>query len=140
MQNTKIRALIYKIKHDYFTLNNAVLVVALLIAASWVWGALGMMQRNYALQKEVDFKHRQLQLIELQTENLALQQRYFETDEYKEIELRKAGLVMPGERLLVVKSSSNNSATNTEEPALPEQDVSNLAQWANFLFGGYSRE
>ena len=141
MSNKNIKSVFYRLKQKYFTLNNLVLALALLIAASWIWGALGMMQRNYALQKEVDFKHRQLQLIELQTENLALQNRYFETDEYRELALRESlGLVRPGEKMLILKSTpSHTEPTNLDGEPVTRQETSNFAQWINFLFGGYSR-
>ena len=38
-----IRKTIYALRHKYLTLNNIVIAAAFLIAASWVWGSLGMM-------------------------------------------------------------------------------------------------
>lgn len=145
MQKIQLRKFIYTVRHKYMTFNNLVILVAFLIAAGWVWGSLQVMQRNYNLQREVDFKQRQLQLTELQKESLELQNRYFATDEYKELALRDSlGLVMPGEKVLILpknsdaakdedKKTSASTATNTE------QQASNLEQWLNFLFGGYSK-
>jgi hypothetical protein len=83
MKKINIRRLYYHISHNYFTLNNLVIAVAFLIAAGWVWGSLGVMQRNYDLQKELDYKKRQLQLAELQTSSLELEGRYYRTQEYQ---------------------------------------------------------
>jgi len=125
----------------YFTLNNLVIVVAFVIAASWIWGSLGMMERNYSLQREVDYQKRQLQLTELQRDNLELQNRYFETAEYQELAVRETlGLVRPGERVLILPEntvSTDDEGAPTEFVAPPQ--ASNLEQWVNFLFGGYSR-
>ena len=143
MSKINIRKIIYAIRHKYLTLNNVVIVVAFLIAASWVWGSLGMMQRNYGLQKEVDLKKRQLQLTELQRDNLALQKRYYQTAEYQELAVRESlGLVRPGERLLILPENTP-AAQKADAPkvvvaAAPTQ-TSNIEQWINFLFGGYSR-
>ena len=142
-----LRAQIYALRHKYFTFNNLVMVVAFLIAAGWVWGSLQAMQRNYSLQKEVDHKRRLLQLTELQKESLELQKRYYQTNEYKELAARESlGLVMPGERVLILPKNSEavleadkaaTKATNTPVQLTPES--SNLEQWLNFLFGGYSK-
>ena len=139
-----IRKFFYTISHDYLTFNNLVILAALLIAAGWAWGSLQVMQRNYALQREVDYKKRQLQLAELQKANLRLQNKFYQTDEYKELALRDSlGLVMPGEKLLILPENSaeakaaDKEATQTTDTTV--QETSNLEQWLNFLFGGYSK-
>jgi hypothetical protein len=77
MKKINIRRIYYHVRHKYFTLNNAVIIVAFAIAAGWVWGSLGVMQRNYALQKSVDDKQQQLLVAQLDTETAQLQQRYY---------------------------------------------------------------
>jgi len=52
-------------------------VIGLLVAASWAWGSVQAMERNYALQKEVDFKQRQLQLAKLETQKLQYERNYY---------------------------------------------------------------
>ena len=143
MSKINTRKIIYTIRHKYLTLNNVVIVVAFIIAASWVWGSLGVMQRNYNLQKEVDYKKRQLELTELQKTSLELQQRYYQTSEYQELAAREAlGLVQPGESVLILPENSQaaksaDTATVTSTQVVDQ--TSNLEQWVNFLFGGYSR-
>ena len=68
MQHINFRRLSYHIRHQYLTANNAVVIVALLVAASWAWGSVEAMERNYRLQKEVDSKRLQLRLAELETQ------------------------------------------------------------------------
>lgn len=142
MQKINIRKIIYHIRHRYWTVNNIVIVVAFLIAASWVWGSLQAMQRNFNLQKQVDYKKQQELVIELETENLRLQQNYYKTAEYQELRLRELGLARPGERQLILPDNSDAakqaSATNAAPRPLNTQ-TNNLEQWINFLFGGYSR-
>jgi len=144
MQKINIRKLVYALRHRFLTLNNVVIAVAFLIAFSWVWGSLGMMQRNYSLQKEVDFKKRQLELTELERDNLALQKRYFQTTEYQELAAREnLYLVRSGENVLVLPPNSQG-AKDADKPAATAAvadvtRVGNLEQWVNFLFGGYSK-
>lgn len=143
MRKINIQKLIYHIRHKYVTLNNMVILVAFVIAAGWVWGSLGMMQRNYNLQKDVDFKKRQLQLTQLQRDNMALQKNFYQTAEYQELAIRTSlGLVLPGEKALVLPANSPaaiaSDAPKTAQVAKTIQP-SNLEQWVNFLFGGYSK-
>lgn len=144
MQKINIRKIIYTIRHKYLTFNNLVILTAFLIAAGWVWGSLQVMQRNYLLQKEIDYKKRELQLAELQKRSIELQNRYYETDEYKELAARESlGLVMPGERVLVLPENSDEAKeadeTSNSVVVVPQDTTSNLEQWLNFLFGGYSK-
>ena len=140
MANINIRKIIYHIRHRYLTLNNAVIVAAFLIAASWVWGSLGMMERNYTLQKEVDGKKRQLELAELQRDTLAFENRFVSTPEYQELAVRESlGLVRPGERVLILPENTAKADTVEATPAQTLAQSSNLEQWVNFLFGGYSK-
>jgi hypothetical protein len=46
----------------YGTMNNIVVFVALAIAASWAWGSVTTMQRNFSLQRDVDARRRELEL------------------------------------------------------------------------------
>jgi cell division protein FtsB len=143
MQKINIRRLIYNARHKYLTLNNVVIALAFLIVASWVWGSLGMMQRNYSLQKEVDLKKRQLELTELQRDNLNLQKRYYQTAEYQELAARESlGLVRPGEKVLILPENSQaakDADTTKKETTVAVVQTSNIEQWVNFLFGGYSK-
>lgn len=144
MRNINIQKFIYNVRHKYVTLNNVVILVAFLIAAGWVWGSLGVMQRNYGLQKDIDLKRRQLQLTQLQRDNLALQKNYYQTTEYQELAVRDSlGLVKPGEKALVLPPNSAaaiaEDTAKTPTTVATQQTTSNLAQWVNFLFGGYSK-
>ena len=78
MKNINIRKWYYHFRHRYVTMNNVVIAVALIIGASWTWGSIGMMQRNYNLQKEVDGKKRDQQLADLEVQTLAYQQHYYQ--------------------------------------------------------------
>ena len=143
MRNINIKKIIYHVRHRYLTLNNVVILAAFLIAAGWVWGSLGVMQRNYTLQKDIDFKKRQLQLTELQRDNLSLQKNFYQTAEYQELAIRSSlGLVRPGEKALVLPPNSEQAikedSVKTSAP-VQQETTSNLEQWVNFLFGGYSK-
>lgn len=142
MKNINIRKTFYHLRYRYMTMNNVVVAVALIIGGSWAWGSIEVMQRNYGLQKELDAKLRQQKLVELQTQNLALQQRYYRSSEYQELAVReRLGLVNPGEKVLILPP--NTQAAKDADAVVADKSVvtapqpaSNFEQWMNFLFGG----
>jgi hypothetical protein len=144
MKKINIRRLYYHVSHNYFTLNNVVIAIAFVIAASFVWGSLGVMQRNYDLQKDLDYKKRQLQLAQLQTTSLQLEGRYYQTREYQELAVRQdLGLALPGESVLILPPNTQAAIDADKTPqtqgAVSVQQVGNFGQWMNFLFGANSK-
>lgn len=140
MKKINIKRLVYQLRHKYLTLNNMVLGVALLIAAGWVWGSLAVMEKNYTLQQELDNKERQLIITQLDVETERLAQRYYQTEEYQELEARKRlGLGYPGEKVLILPPNTDVAKSideqNTTVATTVQQEVSNFDEWMNFLFG-----
>ena len=127
----------------YGTLNNIVMGVALLVAASWAWGTVSQMQTNFAAQKAVDEQKRELRLTELQLATLKYQQNYYKSDEYKDLAARtKLGLVSPGEKVLVLPPNSQAvidqdaaDEKTTAEGVSQAPKGTNLEQWLKFLTG-----
>lgn len=141
MNKTNIRKIFYHVKHRYVTRENAIIAIAFVVAASWAWGSIGMMQRNYRLQQEVDSKQRQEQLVSLQVQNAKLEQRYYESLEYQEIEARRRmGLAYAGEKMLILPENTEQARAidraTTARLAQRTAPESNMQQWTNFLFGG----
>lgn len=144
MNTLNFRRLYYHIRHRYLTMNNIVIAVAFFIGLSWAWGSIGMMQRNYALQKEVDAKARNLKLAELETQNLKYEQRYYQSSEYQELEVRKRlGLANPGESVLILPPNTQQAkdadVVVADKPVRTAVPTSDFQQWMNFLFGGNRR-
>lgn len=123
---------------SYATLNNGVLVVAILIASTWVWSTIEAIQHNFTLQQQVDALAQQIALEELQNKTLQLQKTYYNSDQYLELSAReRLGVASPGEKLLVlppntVKPLAQTTATASDTPITTR---SNFAQWMYFLFG-----
>jgi hypothetical protein len=122
------------------TLNNGVILIAAMITCGWIWGSLGVMQRNYALQKELDDKKRELIVSQLALDNAKLEQRYYKTFEYQELAVReRLGLGTAGERALILPPNSEEAKTSDsglQTNTVKAVQQSNFEQWMNFLFGG----
>lgn len=122
-------------------MNNVVIGVALVIGAGWAWGSVEMMQRNFDLQKEIDGKTRELTLVDLQTQNLAYEQKYYKSTEYQELAVRsRLGLARAGEKALILppntEAAKNADAQLTKKTVQVVESPDNFQQWMNFLFGG----
>ncbi len=124
----------------YTTLNTVVILIGAIVVSGWVWGSITTMQRNYALQKEVDARERKLALTQLEVDTMQLQKNYYASDEYKELAAReRLGLAAPGEKVLLLPpNSAAAKATNITEksPTATTRTLTNFEQWMLFLFGG----
>lgn len=131
------------VKKKYFNLNTAVVLIAFVIAINWVWGSLSMMRRNYDLQKGLDEKSKQLIIAQLDVDNAKLAQKYYSTDEYKDLAVREMlGKVSPGESVIILPPNTQAaidydqvSKTSIAKPTETKKP-SNFSQWMNFLLGG----
>ena len=140
MNKLKLKRLIYRIQHDYLTLNNVVIAAAILIAMSWAWGSIESMQKNYELQRSIDNKRQQVEIEKLQVALLEYESKYYQSEEYQELTIRqRTGKGLPGEKQLITQSFE--SATPTQKLASSAKRTdSNSQQWMNFLFGGNSHK
>ncbi len=135
----QLRRLIYHVKHRYLTLNSVVIAIAAVIALGWAWGSVSVMQRNYALQRSLDAKQRNLTLMELEVEMLGYEKQYYASAEYQELSAREhLGLANKGEKVLLLPPNSQEAkqygekASATTPKAAPP---SNTEQWLDFLLG-----
>lgn len=138
MNKINIKRIIYRIRHDILTTNNIVIMAAFFIAIGWATGSVSVLERNYKLQREIDAKQRELKLAELEVLTLKYEQRYFKSDEYKELAVRqRLGLVLPGEKVLILPPNSKAAKGDEEKGKVSSatSQVSNSEQWLNFLLG-----
>ena len=138
MKNRQLHRLIYRVRHHYLTINNAVVALAVIVAIGWVWGSLGVMQRNYTLQRTLRLREQELALTELQVRSLELEGLYYQTEEYQELAVRnRLGLAKPGEKMVILpkRDETPTAATAVAATATPDDQPSNTAQWLLFFLG-----
>ena len=114
------------------------LVVALLIS----WSGVKVIETNYGLQKDIARLRQETEVKKLENRNLELENQYFETDEYLELEARKNfGLAAPGETVLVVPKNvamkhvvaePEEVKEPTKEPEKPKYQQ-NFDAWMDFF-------
>lgn len=118
------------------TVQNAGLLVAVVIALSWVWGSVATLQKNYKYQRQVDANAQLIELRKLQNKTYEYQQAYYKSEEFLELSARaKLGLALPGEHLVLLPSSEAIKDTVTTQTTTPVVNAeSNFAQWMRFFF------
>ena len=113
-------------------------VIVLLVS----WSGIKTIQTNYGLQKQISVLNQQKTVQQLQNNNLALQNNYFNSNQYLELSARQNfGLAAPGEQELIVPASVALAyTTNLPAPAKPTPaDIHqpayqrHLESWVNFF-------
>jgi len=117
-----------------------------LVVVAIAWSGAKTVQNNYALQKQISTLKQQNAVLELQNDNTALQNKYYQTDQYLELSARQnLGLAAPGEQVLIVPKITAMSyidpdLAKTARPDSTAPDkrpgyVRNLEAWRDFLLG-----
>jgi cell division protein FtsB len=108
----------------------AFLVLALMIS----WSGVKIIEINYKLQKDIATLTQQNEVRKLENRNLALQNQYYNSDEYLELEARKNfGLAAPGEKVIVVSQDAALRNTKPEPTELaPKKTEKKSKQQQNF--------
>ena len=123
----------------HLTLENIALMVAMVLALGWAWSTINVLTKNYDLEKQVQQARLENQVMELQNETLRLQQAYYQTDEFLELQARTLlNKAKPGEHLVILpRSDARDDSANTNSVSTVAEK-SNFEQWMDFLFGRQS--
>ncbi|MDR0957067.1 MAG: septum formation initiator family protein [Candidatus Nomurabacteria bacterium] len=121
----------------YLTFNNILLLAATVLALYWAWSTIGALNRNYELEQQLGQAQLETEVLELQNENLKLEQSYYQTDEYLELQSRSLlNKSKEGEHLVILPKTE--TAKESETAKTSSDDESNFEKWMDFLFGAKS--
>ena len=121
------------------------LLVFVVIALLVTWSGVKVIQTNYDLQKEISVMQQENDVKKIENSNLALKNKYLETDQYLELVARRQfNKALPGEKLLIVPRTVALSHSvelpdeKTEGVPTLENDgpwyERNFNAWLDFLF------
>jgi len=120
------------------------LFVFLIIVLLMTWSGVKAIQSNYGLEKQISQLQQEVQVQHLENNNLALNNTYFQTNQYLELSARQNfGLAAPGETEIIVPeavalshvsnttatSSTTSSTINSKQPLWQK----NFQAWINFF-------
>lgn len=137
---TKFRRLKYKIRHEYFTIENVILVIAIVMCLNWTYRSIEAMSRNSELSEKLNATGKALELKKVEIETAELENAYYETDEYKELSARKfAGKQLEGENMVYMPENTEaarnkhaNEVAKIEEEK--KKEYSNFEKWMAYLW------
>lgn len=115
-------------------------VIAILVT----WSSLGVIEQNYNLETEISKLQQQVKVQQLENNNLALQNQYYNSNEYLDLQARQLfGIAAPGEKEIIIPDSvalsnsvdvtNQTNLTNTASPPQPFYQR-NFQAWMNFFF------
>ncbi|HVA10751.1 MAG TPA: septum formation initiator family protein [Candidatus Dormibacteraeota bacterium] len=115
------------------------LIIVLLVS----WSGVKVIQANYGLQKQISVLKQQNKVQQLQNENLALQNQYYNSNQYLGLSARENfGLAAPGEKEIIVPRQvalnytvnlPSISTTTVVPKAYQPAYQSNFESWVNFF-------
>ena len=138
----KEKALFYLQRLNDIRFAGQVMFVVIVLLVSW--SGVKSIQTNYGLQKQISALDQQNSLQKLQNDNLALQNQYFNSNQYLELAARQNfGLAAPGEKEVVVpesvaqaytvdlsnQSQSADASAKAKQPAYQR----NFQSWVDFF-------
>lgn len=138
-----LRRLQFKLKHDFLTVENVVLMIAIVLCLVWTYQSVVAMSRNWELSEKLSAKRKELELATLEVETAELENQYYASEEYQELLARKnLDKQLAGEHLVVMPENSEaakNKHKETEEVKAEKNETnqSNFEKWLMYLFPKY---
>lgn len=134
------RRIKFKLQHGFFTIENIVLMIAIVLCLVWTYQSIQAMSRNWELSETLTYEKKQLELLKIEVETAELQNEYYKTDEYQELSARKLLDKKLSEENMVIMPENSDEAKNKhkiEEVKIEEKEYSNFEKWVMYLLPNY---
>ena len=134
---TIFRRLRYKLKHDFLTIENVVLIGAIVLCLVWTYQSVAAMSRNWELSEKLTAERKALELLNIEVETAELENEYYKSNEYQELMARRQlDKKLPGENMVVMPENSDTAKNKHKEVVeeKEEQNYSNFEKWMMYLF------
>ena len=129
---TIFRRLRYKLKHDFLTIENVVLIGAIVLCLVWTYQSVAAMSRNWELSEKLTAERKALELLNVEVETAELENEYYKSNEYQELMARRQlDKKLPGENMVVMPENSDTVKNKHKEVVeeKEEQNYSNFEKW-----------
>ena len=130
----------YWMRHNLFSIENIVLLVAVVLCLVWTYQSVIAMSRNWELSERLTAERKELELLSIEVEMAELENQYYASDEYQELMARKSlDKKLEGENMVVLPENSEEAKNKHQEVAVVEQEkaYSNFEKWMMFLFPSF---
>ena len=135
----KLRQIKYRLKHDFLSIENVVLVFSIVMCLVWTYQSIVAMNRNWELTERLNTDNKTLQLLKVEVETAELENEYYESEEYQELMARKLlDKKLPGENMVKMPQNSDVAKNNHKTVAVTVEEntkeYSNPEKWLRYLF------
>lgn len=135
--NSKLRQLKFRLKHDYFSLENVVLFLAILLCLVWTYQSIVSMTRNWELTERLATERKNLELISVEVETAELENEYYRSEEYQELAARRfANKRLAGEKMVYLPENSERAKAKhrVNSAEVIQREYTNFEKWMMYLF------
>lgn len=140
IKNT-LRRFNFKVKHDFLTVENVVLIMAIALCLVWTYQSIAAMSRNWELSERLTEERKKLELVSIEVETAELANEYYKTNEYQELMARRnLDKKLSGENMVVMPENSveaKNKHKESVKVVATEPEYSNFEKWMMYLFPKY---
>lgn len=134
----KWRRFKYWLKHGFLSVENIILVLAIVMCLTWTYQSIKAMSRNWELVERLNTEKKTLELLSIEVEAAELENEYYTSDEYRELAARKfANKQLAGEHMVYLPENSEIAKTKFQEKTAIQQEektYSNFGKWMMYLF------
>ena len=77
----KLRRFKYRLKHDFLSVENVVLFIAIVMCLVWTFRSVEAMSRNWELTERLNAERKNYELLAVEVETMELENEYYMSDE-----------------------------------------------------------
>ena len=132
-----VRRVKFRLKHGVFTVENVVLMLAIVLCLVWAYQSIASMSRNWELSERLTTDKKQLELVEIEVETAQLENAYYQTAEYQELLARQLlDKQLPGENMVILPENSAEAKAKHQKQAaeVTQREYTNFEKWMLYLF------
>ncbi len=135
----KLRRFKYNFRHEFLTVENVFLFIAIVICLVCTYRSIEAMNRNWELSEKLNSAQKNLELKKIEVETAELENAYYSSDEYQELAARKfANKQLEGENMVYMPANTeeakNKHADENAKKVEETKEYSNFEQWMMYLW------
>ena len=137
---TFFRRMNYRFRHDFFTIENVVLILAIFLCLIWTYQSIVAMSRNWELSERLTTERKNLELISVEVEMAELENEYYKSDEFQELVARRdLDKKLEGENMVVMPENSDEARNKYKSESVEVQEIerTNFEKWMLYLLPKY---
>lgn len=136
-----MRRMKFRMKRDFFTVENVVLMIAIVMCLVWAYQSIAAMSRNWELSERLTTEKKALELLDIEVATAELENEYYKTQEYQELMARKyLDKKAEGENMVILPENSEEAKIKHQKIETEDgskKEYSNFERWMMYLFPSY---